>query len=114
MIPNQSPSRSPNQIPSSHIHMGIHIATIRIWRAMTIFRASQGANTHTSFISLDPTRRSTTLSARIHSIMGLLLVQVRRCQSSHMIFPLCLPHPHLRQMRILVIANTQNVTVDLR
>ncbi|MFQ6648412.1 hypothetical protein Gotur_021526, partial [Gossypium turneri] len=46
--------------------------------------------------------------------MGLLLVQVRRCQSSYMIFPLCLPHPHLNQMRMLVVANTQNVTVDLR
>ncbi|MFQ6656286.1 hypothetical protein Gotur_026460 [Gossypium turneri] len=54
--------------------MGIHIATIRIWRAMTIFRASQEVNMHTSLISLDPTRRNTALSAHIHSIMGLLPV----------------------------------------
>ncbi|MFQ6655413.1 hypothetical protein Gotur_025984 [Gossypium turneri] len=33
MILNQSPSRS----PSNHIHMGIHIAIIQIWRAMTLF-----------------------------------------------------------------------------
>ncbi|MFQ6653055.1 hypothetical protein Gotur_024644, partial [Gossypium turneri] len=43
---------------------------------------------------------------------GLLPVQVRRCRTSHRIFPLCLPHPHLRQMMMLVVANTQNVTVD--
>ncbi|MFQ6645073.1 hypothetical protein Gotur_019407, partial [Gossypium turneri] len=46
--------------------------------------------------------------------MGLFLVQVRRFRSSHMIFPLCLAHPHLRLMRMLVVANTHNVTVDLR
>ncbi|MFQ6663862.1 hypothetical protein Gotur_031195, partial [Gossypium turneri] len=79
---------------------------------MTIFQASQGANMHRSLIYLDPTRHSTALPARIHSIMGLLPVQVRRCRS--MIFPLCLPHPYLRQMRMVVVANTQNVTVDLR
>ncbi|MFQ6635862.1 hypothetical protein Gotur_010763 [Gossypium turneri] len=30
IIPSQSRSRCPSQIPSSHIHMGIYIAIIRI------------------------------------------------------------------------------------
>ncbi|KAK5785923.1 hypothetical protein PVK06_040545 [Gossypium arboreum] len=119
------------------IHIRPILLIIRICQAMTIFQARQGADAITGLISLGRTNcRTALLSAHIHCIIALPLApiccstplllgciyrsrallpaQVHRCHSSHMIFLLCIRHPHLRLKMMLVVAITHNVNVDLR